>query len=218
MTFNPTVEQIKIAMGSNLENVRANYPLLHEALVARGVKYDSGFIAALATIACETRSFLPIHEIGGNAYFFRMYDRETKDPKRADVWKALGNTVPGDGIKYHGRGYIQLTGRANYTEMGKKFGIDLVNNPDLALDPKYAALIFAEFFVTHGCDVWAQRAVNAKATSCKHCVTPRKHLKLLDEACSKCCWMMVRKKVNGGITHFEEVFYPVAKKLSAFVK
>jgi putative chitinase len=68
----------------------------------------------------------------------------SKDPKqvatvmyenRAD----LGNDQPGDGWKFHGRGYLQYTGRDNYTTFGRKFGVDLVGNPDIAAEPEMAA-------------------------------------------------------------------------------
>lgn len=45
--------------------------------------------------------------------------------------KQLGNTQPGDGGKYYGRGFIQLTGRSNYARYGSKAGVDLINNPNL---------------------------------------------------------------------------------------
>ena len=52
----------------------------------------------------------------------------------------LGNTQPGDGKRYW-EGYIQITGRANYRRYGKKLGIDLENNPELAEQPDIAARV-----------------------------------------------------------------------------
>ena len=51
----------------------------------------------------------------------------------------LGNAEPGDGWTYHGRGYVQLTGRDNYDQVGKALGLDLVHHPELAEDRKVAA-------------------------------------------------------------------------------
>jgi predicted chitinase len=58
----------------------------------------------------------------------------------------MGNTSPGDGYKYRGRGFIQITGKENYEKVGKIIGIDLVNNPDLANDPQVAAKIIPAYF------------------------------------------------------------------------
>ncbi len=68
----------------------------------------------------------------------------SRDPERIftvmyENRRDLGNTEPGDGFKYRGRGFFQYTGRANYTEFGEKFDVDLAGNPDLAANPEMAA-------------------------------------------------------------------------------
>lgn len=94
---------------------------------------------ALATAYKETwHTMQPIEERGGDAYFFRMYDMAGNRPSVAHM---LGNTQPGDGARYHGRGYVQLTGRELYMRAGDRIGVDLLNNPALALDRVNAAKI-----------------------------------------------------------------------------
>lgn len=126
---------IAATLGSPEANVERNYPLVHAALTARGIDDRSVQIAALATIGVEAAVFAPIPEYAsGDEY-----------EGRAD----LGNTQPGDGRRYKGRGFIQITGRSNYETYGAKLGVDLVGNPDLALDPNVAAQIFALYFTDH---------------------------------------------------------------------
>ncbi|MEM9043141.1 MAG: peptidoglycan-binding protein [Pseudomonadota bacterium] len=60
----------------------------------------------------------------------------------------LGNTEPGDGWRYRGRGYLQLTGRANYSRFGQLLGLDLVGDPDLATEPDVAWRIAAAYMHT----------------------------------------------------------------------
>ena len=61
--------------------------------------------------------------------------------------KGLGNTQPGDGGKYIGRGYIQLTGRANYTKYGAMVNQDLLGNPKLLSDPTIAAEVSVKYML-----------------------------------------------------------------------
>lgn len=78
----------------------------------------------LATFKWETAHTLePIDERGGDAYFNKRYGPTTK------VGKMLGNTKQGDGALFHGRGYVQLTGRANYTKAKKLTGVDVLDQP-----------------------------------------------------------------------------------------
>lgn len=67
-----------------------------------------------------------------------VYNKEIADGSAYEGRKDLGNTQPGDGVRYKGRGWIQLTGRANYLKYGKLIGVDLVNNPELAELPENA--------------------------------------------------------------------------------
>lgn len=93
---------------------------------------------ALGTMPIETAwTMQPIHEKGRRSYFDK-YEPGTR------IGKRLGNTQPGDGYRFRGRGNVQITGRANYAKMRSLLGVDLIDNPDLALDPKVAADIMFE--------------------------------------------------------------------------
>jgi len=102
---------------------------------------------ALATCWHETaHTMQPVKEFGGDNYFFRKYDPKGQNPKLAAI---LGNTEPGDGALFCGRGYVQLTGRRNYTLAQTKTGAALVDNPDLAMRQDVAAKIM-RFGMTQG--------------------------------------------------------------------
>ena len=86
----------------------------------------------LATTHHETdRSFRPIREYGGPKYFTKMYDVTGARPSMA---RKMGNTRPGDGPLYCGRGFVQLTWKTNYAAMSEVCGVDLVAAPDRAME------------------------------------------------------------------------------------
>lgn len=72
-----------------------------------------------AQLAHESANFTRLREIGNDSYFAKYEFRDN-----------LGNTQKGDGLKYKGRGLIQITGRYNYTALSKATGIDYVNHPE----------------------------------------------------------------------------------------
>ena len=128
---------------------------------------------ALATADRETGGTMnPIKEWGGAQYFTRMYDVTGRDPTRA---RKMGNTQPGDGPRYCGRGYVQLTWKANYDKLGNLLGHPLMENPDLAMRPDIAAAVMvkgmsmglftgkklADYITAEKCDfVNARRVIN----------------------------------------------------------
>ena len=95
----------------------------------------------LATAKHETaNTFQPVEEGLGRLspeYFNRRYGPNTR------VGMQLGNTEPGDGYRFRGRGYVQITGRSNYASLGTALGLDLVGDPDLALQPAVAYRIMS---------------------------------------------------------------------------
>lgn len=98
---------------------------------------------ALGTAFLETGATMqPIKEWGGPKYFHKMYDIQGDRPAKA---RELGNLSPGDGIKYCGRGFPQVTGRRNYALAEKVFGIPFVDDPDKMLEPGPAAKVMAHF-------------------------------------------------------------------------
>ena len=94
----------------------------------------------LATAKIESYNYLtgvlfnPIAELGGDRYAEAMYDPILgRDERRRGIARGLGNIHQGDGVKYKGRGFVQITGKSNYVKFSRALGLDLENSPDLAL-------------------------------------------------------------------------------------
>ena len=123
------------------ESIRTHLPLIVKALNDAGIGTRDMLLMALGTIAAETSSFRPIDE--GRSRF--NTDPGGRPFARYDLRHDIGNGAPGDGARYKGRGFIQLTGKFNYERFGRQLGVDLVEKPELANDPAIAARILAAF-------------------------------------------------------------------------
>ena len=105
------------------------------------IKTQLRFCHFFAQLAHESGNFRYMEEIAsGVAYEGR---------------KDLGNVNKGDGVRYKGRGPIQLTGRANYRKYGQELGIDFENNPEIVAIPSVGLLV--------ACKFWADNGLNALA-------------------------------------------------------
>ncbi len=134
--------------------------------------------AFIAQIAHESGELRYVEEIAsGIAYEYR---------------KDLGNTQPGDGMKFKGRGLIQITGRNNYHECGKALGVDLITNPEL-LETNDLACRSAAWF-------WASRGLNDLADKGD-----------INRIC---------RRINGGLNGYQErlVYHARAKTALGVVK
>jgi predicted chitinase len=113
---------------------------LTKAAIAAGIKGEE-LAQFLAQTAHESHNFKSMVEYGGSLDF-RKYDPKYA-PKKA---KQLGNKKVGDGAKYKGRGYIQLTGRYNYKRAGEALGLPLEQKPELVEKPEVAAQVAIWFW------------------------------------------------------------------------
>jgi putative chitinase len=104
------------------------------------------------------------------------YVRELASGKAYEGRKDLGNTQPGDGVKYKGRGLIQITGRANYQSLSDSLGVDFVKVPEFLEKPEHAAMSAAWFW----------------------------HTRKLNDLADQDLLTRVTKKVNGGLNGLED--------------
>lgn len=179
MNFPLSSDQISGILGpaGPVDKVRVNWPLVEAALDKRSIYSPLCAVAAIATIAVETGTFTPIKERGGPTYTTRLYENR----------KDLGNSQPGDGDRFRGRGFVQITGRANYAHYGTEVARDLVSNPDLALDPAVAAEVLARFFEERHIPYFANQQD----------------------------WEIVRRRVNGGLNGWPKFADAVTKLVLA---
>lgn len=125
------------------ERAEEMFPHLAAAAAEFEINTPLRLAAFLAQLAHESGEFRWMEEIAsGEAYEGR---------------KHLGNTEPGDGKRFKGRGPIQLTGRANYRTFGNLLGIDLEGNPQLAAQPSVGFRVAALYWKRRGLNPLADR-------------------------------------------------------------
>lgn len=130
-------------------NIRTYLPLILQALRDTQLNDTDMIMMAIGTVRAEASGFKPIDE-GISKY--NTSPKGTSGRHGFDLYDLrddIGNDQVGDGALYKGRGFVQLTGKANYISIGAKLGVNLRDNPDLANDPQTAAKILAQFLKTH---------------------------------------------------------------------
>lgn len=124
---------------------------LNAALTEGDIATPARAAAFLAQLAHESAQLRHFEELADGS----AYEPTSTDPGARRRARRLGNTQPGDGARYKGRGPIQLTGRANYGAAGAALGVDLVRSPALAASPAVGFRVAAWF--------WKSRGLNAMA-------------------------------------------------------
>jgi predicted chitinase len=150
-------------------------PHLNEVLPRYEINTNKRIAAFIAQIAHESGSFKYCREIASGAAY--------------EGRKDLGNTQPGDGVKFKGRGLIQITGRTNYRACSLALFKDerLLSDPDTLAKPKYA--------VESACWYWNTRDLNELAD-----------LGMFEK---------ITRRINGGLNGYSErkLFYNRALKI-----
>jgi putative chitinase len=170
--MNITAEQLKKIMPLSGKRAETFLPFIVKAMERFEINTPLRASAFLGQVAHESGQL--------------VYSKEIASGKAYEGRKDLGNTSPGDGVKYKGRGLIQLTGKTNYEAMARVFGIDCVQKPELIEGPEYSCLAAAWFWKEHG----------------------------LNELADKQDYRTITKRINGGYNGYEDrlKFYEAAKQ------
>ncbi|MCY0910826.1 glycoside hydrolase family 19 protein [Massilia antarctica] len=145
-----TLEQLKAIMPRAGKRADVFCGPLNAAMVEFGISSPARRASFLSQIGHESGQLLYVREIAsGEAYEGR---------------RDLGNTSPGDGRRYRGRGLIQITGRANYGACSMALGLDLLASPELLEQPVNASRSAAWFWKSHGLNELADAGDQIKVT------------------------------------------------------
>lgn len=170
-----TPQQLAQCTGARIDRAREFLPHIEAAMAEFDINTPARQAAFLAQIGHESGGLHWLVEIWGPSIAQAHYEG------RAD----LGNTQPGDGFKFKGRGLLQTTGRANYQRTGDALGVDLLTDPTLLATPELAARSAGWY--------WREHGLNALADAGN--------------------FMLVTRRINGGTNGLEErtALFDVAK-------
>lgn len=169
-----TDDELRQIMPNCAAAKRADYlPFIQQAMAEFDITSYLRETAFLAQLAHESGELRYMEEIASGAAY----------EGRAN----LGNTQPGDGKRFKGRGPIQLTGRANYKRYGDLLGLDLVNNPTIAATKEVGFRIAGQYWKLNG----------------------------LNELADQQQFKAITKKINGGYNGLDDriKYYERAKKV-----
>lgn len=170
-----TPQQLAQCTGARIDRAREFLPHIEAAMAEFDINTPARQAAFLAQIGHESGGLHWLVEIWGPSIAQAHYEG------RAD----LGNTQPGDGFRFKGRGLLQTTGRANYQRTGDALGVDLLADPTLLATPELAARSAGWY--------WREHGLNALADAGN--------------------FMLVTRRINGGTNGLEErtALFDVAK-------
>lgn len=168
-----TLEELKQIMPHAGERASVYVDHLNKAMDEYQINTTERQAPFLAQIAHESGSFRYVKEIAsGEAYEGR---------------KDLGNTETGDGVRFKGRGLVQITGRYNYRDCGLALGVDLIANPELLESPELACRSAAWFWWSKG----------------------------LNELADKGDFKLITRRINGGYNGYQDrlAYYERAQRV-----
>jgi predicted chitinase len=143
--LNVTVAQLETIMPqAGAANCQAHVQAINNAALKWGITTKARMTAWLGNCALECNQLRELEE-----HWVPTPAQLDYEPPQ-HVAKILGNTQPGDGQRFKGRGVIQLTGRSNYHQAGVALGLNLVANPELAAQIDNAWSIAGWFWEKHG--------------------------------------------------------------------
>lgn len=147
-SLEPTADQLAAAANTSLALASAALDSVIAGARAASINTPARWSMWIAQTAHETGGYRYYRELWGPTAQQLRYENSTLADR-------LGNTEPGDGARYRGRGLIQLTGRKNYDAAGSALGLDLITNPDQAALAPGAGLVAAWYWNKHGLNKFA---------------------------------------------------------------